>query len=54
MEPRRAKEGFDFREATLPALELEVNLTEVCHVESALRVWFAIHCKGQGLHNSVS
>jgi len=49
----RAKEGFDFREATLPALELEVNLTEVCHEESALRVWFTIYCKGRGPHNTV-
>ena len=54
MELRRAKEGFNFREATLPALKLEVNLTEVCHEEGALCVWFTIHRKGQGPHNAVS
>jgi len=54
MELRRAKEGFDFREATLPALELEVNLAEVCHEESALHVWFTIHRKGQGPHDTIS
>ena len=53
-ELRRAKEGFDFWEATLPTLELEVNLTEVCHEESALRIGFTIYCKGQSPHNTVS
>lgn len=50
----RAKEGFNFGEATFPALPLEVNLTKVCHEESTLHVRFAIRCERQGPHNAVS
>ena len=48
------KERFNFREATLPALILKVNLAEVCNEESAFRIGFTICCKGHGLHNTVS
>ena len=51
---RRAKEGFDFREATLPALPLKVNLTKVCHEECALHIRFTVCCERQGFHNTVS